>query len=135
VGEAQPLATLGLGYLKQLATPAASTVWQYGYGGYDEEKQRVTGFAPLAHFTGQSYQGGPNMPDPQLQYLLLTAEGGHPGDRTGDGAGDLGGKSRNGWFEVASAARGDGHCDGKYSKGGQRGWSTHRTLQYQVDVR
>ncbi len=52
--------------------------WQYGFGRYDESARKVE-FRPLPHFTGNSWAGGPKLPDPKLGWLLLTAEGGHPG--------------------------------------------------------
>ena len=54
--------------------------WQYGYGAFDETAQRVTGFTPLPHFTGDAWQGGPNWPDTKLGWVQLTATGGHPGN-------------------------------------------------------
>ncbi|GIW95594.1 MAG: cytochrome c [Pirellulaceae bacterium] len=62
------------------AAQLAPTVWEYGYGRYeDQEGNRVT-FQPLPHFTGSAWQGGPDLPDPKLGWVMLTAEGGHPGD-------------------------------------------------------
>ncbi len=59
---------------------AEAPVWQFGYGVVNMSIGRVQGFTPLPHFTGQSWQGGPNIPDPKLAYTLLTANGGHPGN-------------------------------------------------------
>lgn len=63
-------------------TPIAPTVadWQYGHGTVDESAGRVTGFTPLPHFTGTSWQGGPAHPDPTLGWVQLSAKGGHPGN-------------------------------------------------------
>jgi hypothetical protein len=58
---------------------AATSAWQYGYGRFDETAKRTAGFTPLPHWTGMAYQGGPKLPDPKLGWVLLTAEGGHPG--------------------------------------------------------
>jgi hypothetical protein len=52
-------------------------LWQYGRGQYDGGSQRVT-FHPLPHWTGTAWQGGPKLPDPQVGWVMLTAEGGHP---------------------------------------------------------
>jgi mono/diheme cytochrome c family protein len=52
--------------------------WQYGHGRYDEAAKKVD-FQPLPHFTGNSWAGGAKLPDPKLGWILLTAEGGHPG--------------------------------------------------------
>jgi hypothetical protein len=52
--------------------------WQYGWGHYDESTSRVL-FQPLPHFTGNAWQGGAELPDPQLGWVTLNAGGGHPG--------------------------------------------------------
>jgi len=57
---------------------AGPTLWQYGYGRYDEAAKKVVDFKPLPHFTGMAWQGGPKVPDPALGWVLLTAQGGHP---------------------------------------------------------
>ncbi|MEM7315026.1 MAG: DUF1553 domain-containing protein, partial [Planctomycetota bacterium] len=54
--------------------------WQYGYGEYQVSEERVSGFTPLPHFTGTSWQGGPKYPDGKLGWVQLTADGGHPGN-------------------------------------------------------
>jgi hypothetical protein len=59
------------------ASPAAA--WQYGYGRYDESAKRLRTFAPLPHFTGSAWQGGPKLPDRALNFALLTPDGGHAG--------------------------------------------------------
>jgi hypothetical protein len=41
----------------------------------------VTRFAPFPHWTGQAWQGGDQLPDPQLGAAMLTASGGHPGEQ------------------------------------------------------
>jgi mono/diheme cytochrome c family protein len=75
---------LGLNYLNspvaqgQGAERSASP-WQYGYGGYDETTHRTESFTPLPFWTGQAWQGGKDLPDPKLRWVLLTASGGHPG--------------------------------------------------------
>jgi hypothetical protein len=40
----------------------------------------------LAHFNSYSWQGGKDLPDPKLGWVLLNAEGGHPGDDQGHAA-------------------------------------------------
>jgi len=57
-----------------------SPVWQYGYGEYDAGSRSLKNFTPLPHFTGQNWQGGPQLPDPNVGWVLLTSTGGHPGD-------------------------------------------------------
>jgi len=60
--------------------PLTVADWQYGYGELDEDSRQVTGFTRLPFFTGDAWQGGPNLPDPQLGWVQLTAGGGHPGN-------------------------------------------------------
>ncbi|KAB2646241.1 MAG: DUF1553 domain-containing protein, partial [Verrucomicrobia bacterium] len=56
----------------------APPVWQYGSGSFDETAGSVA-FTPLPHWTGAAWQGGPNLPDPKIGWVLLKATGGHPG--------------------------------------------------------
>ena len=55
--------------------------WQYGYGGYDVTNKRVIQFTPLPHFNNYAWQGGPDLPDAKLNWVVLNADGGHPGNR------------------------------------------------------
>ena len=55
--------------------------WQYGYGEYDPTARNLKSFSKLPHFTGQAWQGGLKLPDTALGWVLLTAGGGHPGDK------------------------------------------------------
>ncbi len=56
----------------------SASAWRFGHGVLDEQAGRVTGFAPLRHWTGSSWQGGEKLPDPKLGYVFLSATGGHP---------------------------------------------------------
>ncbi|MGV3772865.1 MAG: DUF1553 domain-containing protein [Verrucomicrobiales bacterium] len=58
--------------------PATKT-WFYGYGVLDPDSHRLTSFAEFPHFTGSSWQGGKDLPDKKLGWLLLGNETGHPG--------------------------------------------------------
>lgn len=74
----------GVGYIKlsqasQTTATRRQPVWQYGYGGFDEASQRVSAFTPLPHYTNGAWQGGPTLPDPNLGWVILNADGGHPG--------------------------------------------------------
>jgi Protein of unknown function (DUF1553) len=60
--------------------PPTVAAWQYGFGNYDEQAQRITTFEKLPHFTGSAWQGGPAYPDGKLGWAQLTATGGHPGN-------------------------------------------------------
>lgn len=73
---------LGRQYLH--AAPSApprpvQPLWRYGYGRYDQAAQRVRAFTPLPAFTKSGWHGASGLPDPHLHWLLLTADGGHPG--------------------------------------------------------
>jgi hypothetical protein len=58
---------------------AALPRWQYGWGVYDGLSDRVE-FHTLPHLAGASWQGSEALPDAQLGWAMLSAEGGHPGD-------------------------------------------------------
>ena len=60
--------------------PAEPPAWSYGYGKFDEQAKQVAGFTALPHWTGYGWQGGPQLPDPKLGWVLLNAEGGHVGN-------------------------------------------------------
>ena len=60
--------------------PAEPPAWTYGYGTFDNATRRVAGFASLPHWTGYGWQGGAELPDPKLGWVLLNAEGGHVGN-------------------------------------------------------
>ncbi|WP_337174732.1 PSD1 and planctomycete cytochrome C domain-containing protein [Paludisphaera sp.] len=63
------------------APPPETLAWSYGFGPVDPAKgPDPAAFAPLPHFDGQGWGGGPNWPDPKLGWARITAEGGHPGD-------------------------------------------------------
>jgi mono/diheme cytochrome c family protein len=66
-----------LAQLPRLPAPR-STAWSYGFGTFDEESNRTASFTRLTHWTGSQWQAGPKLPDPQLGYVLLHANGGHP---------------------------------------------------------
>ena len=55
--------------------------WTYGYGLFDETTQRVTGFSPLPHWTGSEWQGSSARPDPTIGWVIVNANGGHPGGK------------------------------------------------------
>jgi len=60
--------------------PSFAADWRYGSGRFDAQSGRVEDFRPLPRFTGEAWQGGAELPDPQLGGVLLNAQGGHPGD-------------------------------------------------------
>lgn len=57
----------------------APPVWQFGFGSCDTHSGRTAAFAPLPHWTGSSWQGGATLPDAVTGWVLLHADGGHPG--------------------------------------------------------
>lgn len=59
--------------------PAETPVWQYGYGAVDPASGSLKSFTPLPFFNNYSWQGGKELPDPKLGWVLLNSEGGHPG--------------------------------------------------------
>jgi mono/diheme cytochrome c family protein len=54
--------------------------WEYGWGEFDAQTKRTKSFKALTHFSSYAWQGGTNLPDPKLGWVLLNADGGHPGD-------------------------------------------------------
>lgn len=60
------------------------SVWSFGYGQMDDtiEPPGVQ-FSALPHWTGSSWQGGEQLPDSDLGWVLLRADGGHPGASPG----------------------------------------------------
>jgi hypothetical protein len=76
---------LGLGtrfIASQKARPpirAATPAWQYGFGAYDPECGRVTGFAAFEHFVSERWQPAVDYPADRYGHLALKADGGHPG--------------------------------------------------------
>jgi mono/diheme cytochrome c family protein len=80
-GRAPDADELKLGLLfAQSAETASEPVWQYGYGEYDAEAKRVKEFHSLPHWTGSAWQGGASLPDGKTGWVMLTAQGGHPGN-------------------------------------------------------
>ena len=73
---------VGVDFLRQPVndSPLVAVTWQYGWGGYDAATQRTTNFTPLTHFGKQGYSVSDKFPDPTLGYLVLSGDGGHPGN-------------------------------------------------------
>ncbi len=71
---------MAIAYVKGASSEERDTplpLWQYGRGQYDGATQRMV-FNSLPHWTGNAWQGGPKLPDPQTGWVTLNAEGGHP---------------------------------------------------------
>ncbi len=62
------------------AKPEEPSVWRYGYGRIDMEKQRVADFVELLHFTGTRWQASASLPDPKVGWAFIDAKGGHPAE-------------------------------------------------------
>ena len=60
-------------------TAEVTALWQFGYGSYNAESQRTGAFTLLPHWTGSAWQGGPELPDPNLGWVMQRATGGHTG--------------------------------------------------------
>jgi hypothetical protein len=58
------------------------SVWEFGWGSVQTDAAGLSSvsFTPLKHWTGSSLQAGPVLPDPLHGWVLLTPQGGHPGD-------------------------------------------------------
>jgi hypothetical protein len=54
-------------------------VWTYGFGKYDEVARKLVSFHALPHWTGYAWQGGKELPDAKLGWVLINRDGGHPG--------------------------------------------------------
>jgi mono/diheme cytochrome c family protein len=55
-------------------------IWQYGYGTLNTELNRIDAFKPLPMFSGKSWMGSDGeLPDKELGWVSLSAEGGHSG--------------------------------------------------------
>ena len=61
--------------------PAVESPWQAGMGRWDSVSQKLIGYKPLGHFTGQAWQPVPLLPSPDSGRLSLTAVGGIPGNK------------------------------------------------------
>ncbi len=61
------------------ALPAGGP-WQFGYGSFNAEAEQPVSFHPLPHFTDKAWQGGPDLPDAKLGWVILHGSGGHPGN-------------------------------------------------------
>ena len=72
---------IGTKFLETPLAPesAAVVVWQYGFGEYDEKAHKVQTFTAFKHFQDGSWRAGPQLPDPTIGWVHLTADGGHPG--------------------------------------------------------
>jgi mono/diheme cytochrome c family protein len=60
--------------------PSKPSDWQYGFGQFSDATGKIKSFTPLPHFTGDSWQGGPQWPDAALGWVRITADGGHAGN-------------------------------------------------------
>ncbi|HVV99528.1 MAG TPA: DUF1553 domain-containing protein, partial [Planctomycetaceae bacterium] len=80
VREPAPALNPALAANQSALAPPRPPVWQFGYGRYDESTHRTSAFTPLPHWTGSQWQGSATLPDPQIGWVLLNAQGGHTGN-------------------------------------------------------
>ena len=62
------------------AAPPEMAAWSYGYGQFNDATRQVEHFTPLPHWTGYAWQGGTNLPDAKLGWVILNGDGGHVGN-------------------------------------------------------
>lgn len=55
-------------------------LWQFGYGSFNAGASPQVSFQPLPLFKDNAWQGGPDLPDPQLGWVVVRATGGHTGN-------------------------------------------------------
>jgi len=67
--------------VEEASASASDSPWQYGYAAFDLATQKMDAFTPLPHFGQGKWTGGATMPDPALEWAMLTAAGGHPGSK------------------------------------------------------
>lgn len=70
-----------LEFAKAQPNGSGSGAWRYGYGDYNPSQAKTVSFTPLPFATQQSWQGGPQLPDPKLGWCMLMGNGGHPGEK------------------------------------------------------
>ena len=61
-------------------TESLAQAWQYGYGAFNEASKLVRNFTPFAHFNGEAWHAAPSLPDSKFGWVMIDAEGGHPGN-------------------------------------------------------
>lgn len=77
----EPAAPKGVTVVPEVAAELNSlgkSPWSFGYGAVDQSGGRVSSFTPLGHWTGQQWQVGASLPDPEHGWVLVNAVGGHP---------------------------------------------------------
>ncbi|MCH9774974.1 MAG: PSD1 and planctomycete cytochrome C domain-containing protein [Planctomycetes bacterium] len=57
-----------------------ASLWEYGYGAYDQESKKLSHFNPLPYWNGKQFQGGERLPDPKIGWVFIDSTGGHPGN-------------------------------------------------------
>ena len=55
-----------------------SARWHFGYGHWNADSKSMT-FQPFPYFDGNCWQASDQFPDPKMDHLRLTADGGHTG--------------------------------------------------------
>jgi mono/diheme cytochrome c family protein len=122
------------------AAPPESPAWSYGCGKFNEATGHVEQFTPLPHWTGYAWQGGTNLPDAKLGWVILNADGGHVGNDLNHAAIRRWRAPRDGVVAVAGelnhpSDKGDGvRARIVSSRGGALGEWTARSSQTPVNL-
>jgi hypothetical protein len=58
--------------------PTPQSHWEYGFGRWDDNSQKVDAFQKLRYFTGSQWQASAQLPDPVAGWVIWHAQGGHP---------------------------------------------------------
>ncbi|MFN7680937.1 MAG: DUF1553 domain-containing protein, partial [Planctomyces sp.] len=66
--------------IAELQQQAGQGGWQLGWGSLPENAPGVSSFQPLTVVREGRLQGGDQLPDPQLGWVFLSRNGGHPGN-------------------------------------------------------
>ncbi|GAB5444596.1 MAG: hypothetical protein Fues2KO_49450 [Fuerstiella sp.] len=77
IREASKVSSIEADLLPKIELP--EPFWRFGYGSVNADSGKVSNFTDLPHYTGSAWQGGTELPDSKLGWVLLTAAGGHPG--------------------------------------------------------
>ena len=70
---------LATGFVDNGAIGQAASAWEFGWGRLDDTGQS-TQFHPLPYFGKDRWSASDHMPDPQHGWVMLTRNGGHPGN-------------------------------------------------------
>ncbi|MFN7723399.1 MAG: DUF1553 domain-containing protein [Pirellulaceae bacterium] len=58
--------------------PTPQSHWEYGFGRWEDNFQKVDAFQKLGHWTGSQWQASAQLPDSTAGWVIWHAQGGHP---------------------------------------------------------